>query len=69
MGSPESIVKARIVVMPALTAKEQAAASLARIIEVLQDDELRAALVSANTAKAIHDLLAPHWSKRATEHG
>ena len=69
MGSPDDIVKARIVVMPALTAKEQAAASLARIIEVLQDDALRAALVQANTAKAIHDLLAPHWSKRPLEHG
>ncbi len=68
MGSPEDIVKVRILVMPALTAKEQAAASLARIIEVLQDDELRAALVLADTAKGIHDLLAPHWSKHTLEH-
>lgn len=65
MGSPESTVKARIVVMPALTAKEQAAAALGRIIEVLQDDELRAALVRAVTAKEIHDLLAAPFAHSA----
>jgi galactitol PTS system EIIA component len=68
MGSPDDVVKVRIVVMPALSAKEQAAASLGRIIEVLQDDDLRAALVRADTAKALHDLLAPHWAKRASKH-
>jgi PTS system galactitol-specific IIA component len=49
MGSPAVQLEARIVVMPALTAKDQAAAGLAALLELLQDDKLRAALLAAKT--------------------
>jgi len=62
MGSPGSTVDARIVVMPALTAKEQAAAWLARLIEILQDDAVRAELVGATTAEALCAILSARWA-------
>jgi PTS system galactitol-specific IIA component len=53
MGSPAVQLDAKIVVMPALTAKEQAAAGLASLLEMLQDAELRAALLAATTPEAM----------------
>jgi galactitol PTS system EIIA component len=58
MGSPAVQLDARIVVMPALTAKDQAAAGLSSLLELLQDETLRAALLAATTPEemisAIH---------------
>lgn len=51
MGSPAVQLDARIVVMPALTAKDQAAAGLAALLELLQDEKLRAALLAATSAE------------------
>ncbi|GAC1355304.1 MAG: hypothetical protein NVSMB47_08760 [Polyangiales bacterium] len=53
MGAPERTLDVRIVVVPALTAAEQAAGALARVIEQLQDDALRDALLAAPDAAAI----------------
>lgn len=55
MGSPAVQLEARLVVMPALTAKDQAAAGLASLLELLQDATLRAALLEATTPS---DMLA-----------
>lgn len=49
MGSPAVQLEARIVVMPALTEKDQAAAGLASLLELLQDARLREALLAATT--------------------
>lgn len=62
MGSPAVRLDVSLVVMPALTAKEQAAAELSRLIELLQDESLRRALASADTARAMCEILAPRWS-------
>jgi PTS system galactitol-specific IIA component len=58
MGSPEIALDVSLVVMPALTAKEQAASGLASLLERMQDAELRAALVAAESAPAIEAVLA-----------
>jgi len=50
MGSPGIVLDVRIVVMPALSAKEQAAAGLSALIERLQNGDLRARLLAATTA-------------------
>ena len=47
MGSPAVKLEVSLVVMPALTAKEQAASELSRLIQMLQDEELRRKLVAA----------------------
>jgi len=47
MGNPAVKLEVSLVVMPALTAKEQAASELSRLIHVLQDEELRQKLVAA----------------------
>jgi mannitol/fructose-specific phosphotransferase system IIA component (Ntr-type) len=47
-----------LVVMPALTAKEQAAGELARLVGLLQDETLRLALVQAQTSQALYEILA-----------
>lgn len=57
MGSPKTLVEVTLVVMPALTAKEQAAAGLAGIITLLQDATIRAALVAATTREAMQAAL------------
>ncbi len=57
MGSPGTKLTVSIVVMPAFTAKEQAGAGLAGLIEKLQDDALRTKLVEAEDAQAIADAL------------
>ncbi len=62
MGSPASQLDVALVVMPALTAKEQAAAGLSRVIELLQDAALRAALAAAPDAAAMHALLDRAWT-------
>jgi PTS system galactitol-specific IIA component len=49
MGSPATQHAVKVVVMPALTAKEQAAAGLAQLIERLQDGARRAAILAAAT--------------------
>jgi len=61
MGSPGIRLPVSLVVMPALTAKEQAAAELSRLVELLQDESLRRALASAASDAALCELLAPHW--------
>jgi PTS system galactitol-specific IIA component len=61
MGSPATALDVSLVVMPALTAKEQAGAGLARVIEMLQDGPLRAALAAAADEAAMRAVLAPAW--------
>ncbi len=58
MGDPATQLQVSLVVMPALTAKEQASAGLSRLIELLQDSALRASLTSAADADAMRALLA-----------
>ena len=62
MGSPATQLGVSLVVMPAFSAKEQAAASLSRLIELLQDAALRDALASASSTEALAALLAQRWS-------
>jgi PTS system galactitol-specific IIA component len=57
MGSPQVQLDAKIVVMPALTHKEQAAAGLARLLELLQNEALRAALLAATTPSEMLDAI------------
>jgi galactitol PTS system EIIA component len=64
MGSPATQLDVALVVMPALTAKEQASAGLARLIEMLQDGPLRAALAAATDANAMRAALAPALTAR-----
>jgi galactitol PTS system EIIA component len=58
MGSPATELTVSLVVMPAFTMKEQAAAGLAHLIEHLQDETLRVALTAATSPEAMRDLLA-----------
>jgi len=58
MGSPATLLEVSLVVMPALTAKEQAAAGLAQVIEALQDVALRAELAGAPDADTMRRALA-----------
>ncbi|MET0592804.1 MAG: PTS sugar transporter subunit IIA [Polyangiaceae bacterium] len=55
MGAPATKLDVALVVMPALTAKEQAAGDLSRIIELLQDEALRRVLLQA---KASDEMMA-----------
>jgi PTS system galactitol-specific IIA component len=57
MGAPAVQLEVAIVVMPALSAKEQAAAGLAPILEVLQREAVRAALLAATTEEALRAAL------------
>ena len=57
MGSPKTFVEVSLVVMPALTAKEQAAAALSGIITLLQDATIRAALIAASSKEEMHAAL------------
>jgi PTS system galactitol-specific IIA component len=54
MGSPAIVLDATIALMPALTAKEQAAAGLASLLEMLQNEALRKSLLAASTADAMY---------------
>jgi galactitol PTS system EIIA component len=58
MGTPGVKLGVSLVVMPALTAKEQAAGELARLVGLLQDESLRLALVQAETSHALYEILA-----------
>jgi galactitol PTS system EIIA component len=51
MGSPATKLSVSLVVMPAFSAKEQAGAGLAALIEKLQDDSLRTILAEAEDAE------------------
>jgi PTS system galactitol-specific IIA component len=62
MGSPATQLDVALVVMPVLTAKEQAGAGLARVIAMLQDGPLRAALVAAADPDAMRAILTPVWT-------
>jgi PTS system galactitol-specific IIA component len=62
MGDPATLLDVGLVVMPALTAREQASAGLSNLIEILQDGALRAALLAAPDAEALHALLAARWT-------
>jgi PTS system galactitol-specific IIA component len=53
MGAPGTKLAVTLVVMPALTAKEQAAGELSRLIEVLQDETLRRELERAKDVTAM----------------
>ncbi len=57
MGSPTIKLEVSLVVMPVLTAKEQALAGLSRLIELLQDDGVRAGLLGAKTSSELAELL------------
>jgi len=57
MGAPGTTLDVSLVVMPALTAKEQAAGELARLVGLLQDETLRRALAEAATSRALYETL------------
>jgi PTS system galactitol-specific IIA component len=61
MGNPASQLDVALVVMPALTAKEQAGAGLANILDLLQDGALRDELRAACDPAAIFGALARRW--------
>jgi PTS system galactitol-specific IIA component len=61
MGSPGVALSVSIVVMPALTAKEQAAASLSRLVTLLQSEATREALVQAASPEALLAVLSGGW--------
>jgi PTS system galactitol-specific IIA component len=56
MGSPGVSLEVTLVVMPAFTAKEQASAGLTRVIEILRNAPLRAALAAARDDAAVRSL-------------
>jgi PTS system galactitol-specific IIA component len=61
MGSPATVLLVELVVMPALTSKEQAAGTLASLIGILQDEALRKALTTAATSDELARALAARW--------
>jgi PTS system galactitol-specific IIA component len=61
MGSPAVALDVALVVMPAFSAKEQAAADLARLIDRLRDEALRSALAAATTSEELCAALARAW--------
>jgi PTS system galactitol-specific IIA component len=63
MGSPAVKLDVALVVMPALTAKEQAAAALARWIQRLQDETLRRELALATDDAALCAALARAFAR------
>jgi len=60
MGSPGTRVPVGLVVMPALSAKEQAAAGLSQIIELMQSAGIREALMRATSEDEMRLALAAH---------
>jgi PTS system galactitol-specific IIA component len=58
MGAPAVQLDVGLVVMPALTAKDQAAGELSRIIGALQDEAFRRALRDAEDDAALYALFA-----------
>lgn len=61
MGNPASQLDVALVVMPALTAKEQAVAGLGRLLDLLQDESFRRELRAAGDAAGIFGTLARRW--------
>jgi len=61
MGAPAIALDVALVVMPAFSEKEQAASGLARLLELLRDDALRAELSRATTPEQMHDAIAARW--------
>lgn len=57
MGAPAQKLAVRVVVMPALTAKEQAAGGLAEIIARLREASFREALVAASTPEELRAIV------------
>jgi PTS system galactitol-specific IIA component len=57
MGAPAIKLEVSLVVMPALSAEEQAAGELSRLVGLLQNETLRSALLQAETGQAIYDAL------------
>jgi len=60
MGSPGVRVSVGLVVMPALSAKEQAAAGLSQIIELMQSAGIREALMRATSEDEMRAAMAAH---------
>jgi PTS system galactitol-specific IIA component len=58
MGAPAIVIDVRLVVMPALGSKEQAAAGLGELVARLQDAARRAAILVAKTPEEIARALA-----------
>jgi PTS system galactitol-specific IIA component len=63
MGSPAVQLDVALVVMPAFSAKEQAAAGLARLIDRIRDEALRSALAAATTSEELRAALAHAWNE------
>ncbi|HWL84249.1 MAG TPA: PTS sugar transporter subunit IIA [Polyangiaceae bacterium] len=61
MACPRSSLDVSIVIVPAFTAAEQSSGALARLMEALQNDALRCALVSAEDAAQLVDLVSRAW--------
>lgn len=61
MGSPAVELDVCLVVMPAFTEKEQAAAELTRLVELLQDGAVRLALLHAPDSVALHQEISRFW--------
>lgn len=64
MGTPAVKLSARLVVMPALTASDQAASGLTPIIEALQDRAFRDELLACGDDAAIVAAAGRRWSAR-----
>jgi PTS system galactitol-specific IIA component len=63
MGNPASQLEVDLVVMPALSAKEQAEAGLARILGLLQDESFRDEMRAAGDAAALLGALQRGWTR------
>lgn len=61
MGAPQITLSVELVVMPVFSSKEQAGASLAKVIEALQMHAFREALMGAETSDAMAVALAQGW--------
>ena len=69
MGSPAIKLDVGLVVMPALTTKEQAGAGLAKLIELLQDEALRTALVAAESGEQMCAAIRARWDEQTSNAG
>ncbi|MBV9949983.1 MAG: PTS sugar transporter subunit IIA [Myxococcales bacterium] len=63
MGNPASELEVDLVVMPALTAKEQAASGLSRVLHLLQDAALREELRAAGDDTALRASFERRWRR------
>jgi galactitol PTS system EIIA component len=63
MGSPELTLSVSIAVMPAFSAKAQAAASLTRLIALLQVEAVRESIIRAGSPEALLAELALRWDQ------